>query len=80
MTIFLLIDDNGDSDNGKDITMTMHTTTTTMMATAMTDFKGGGDGFGDIHSDIDNDYFIVIIEILMDLTIIFSVPWFHLLI
>lgn len=56
----------------------MHTTTTT--ATAMTDFKGGGDGFGDIQSDIDNDYFIVIIEILMDLTIIFSVPWFHLLI
>ena len=46
----------------------------------MTDFKGGGDGFGDIQSDIDNDYFIVIIEILMDLTIIFSVPWFHLLI
>ena len=46
----------------------------------MTDFKGGGDGFGDIHFDIDNDYFIVIIEILMDLTIIFSVPWFHLLI
>ena len=45
--------------------MTMHTKTTTTTATAMTDFKGSGDGFGDIHSDIDNDYFIVIIEILM---------------